>query len=209
MGTVLEFTVGPRLYYSIDSTSNSLLVPADLLIPPFFKLVRASDIPTTLRTSALSLLADCVNTYSLAVLAYAEDLAGAMVDLLQTESVPVKQDDIGKGEIPKQEENSEESISSESQQRMDTMDNTPTAKNSKFPPLRRAALHFLGLLAREATQYSCESLSKTTLLSQEVIQRARVTLAYISSTDVDSVVRVMAREVHEGLEELVKARLGL
>jgi len=150
-----------------------------------------------------------VNTYSLAVLAYAEDLAGAMVDLLQTESVPVKQDDIDKGEKPKQEGNSEENISSESQQRLDTMDNTPTTKNSKFPPLRRAALHFLGLLAREATQYSCESFSKTTLLSQEVIQRARVTLAYISSTDVDSVVRVMAREVHEGLEELVKARLGL
>jgi len=150
-----------------------------------------------------------MNTYSLAVLAYAEDLAGAMVDLLQIETVPVKQGNIDKGENSKREENSEESIPSESQQWPDTMDNTPTAKNSKFPPLRRAALHFLGLLVREAARYSCESFSKTALLSQTVIQRARVTLAYISSTDVDSVVRVMAREVHEGLEELLKARLGL
>jgi len=150
-----------------------------------------------------------VNTYSLAVLVYAEDLAGAMIDLLQIESVPVKQDDIDEGGNPKREEKVEESIPSESQRWPDTMDNTPTAKNSKFPPLRRAALHFLGLLTREATRYSYESFSKTALLSQAVIQRARVTLAYISSTDVDGVVRVMAREVHEGLEELSKAQLRL
>lgn len=179
------------------------------MIPPLFKLVRASDIPTTLRTSALSLLADCVNTYSLAVLIYAEDLAGAMVDLLQIESVPVKQVDTDKAGNMEREANSEKSVPRESQERLDTMDNIPTAKNSKFPPLRRAALHFLGLLTREATRHSYESSSNIALLSQAVIQRARITLGYISTTDVDNVVRAMAREVHEGLEDLLKARLGL
>lgn len=62
---------------------------ADMLVPPFFALVRSSHLPATLRTSALSLLALCATTSALAVLPYATDLASAMIDLVQVETVPI------------------------------------------------------------------------------------------------------------------------
>ena len=60
---------------------------ADSLIPPLFALVRGSYLPTTLRTSALSLLATIADTADLALLPYAHDIAHAMLDLLQIEGV--------------------------------------------------------------------------------------------------------------------------
>lgn len=60
-----------------------------MLVPPFFALVRSSHLPATLRTSALSLLALCATTSALAVLPYATDLASAMIDLVQVETVPI------------------------------------------------------------------------------------------------------------------------
>lgn len=60
-----------------------------MLVPPFFALVRSSHLPATLRTSALSLLALCATTSILAVLPYATDLASAMIDLVQVETVPI------------------------------------------------------------------------------------------------------------------------
>jgi hypothetical protein len=189
---------------------------ADLLIPPLFKLVRAREIPTILRTSAISLLADCVNTYSLAVLAYAEDLAGAMIDLLQVEGVPAQKQTSEVNRRSAQSTKKELGNEAKTQEGeleekpLETMDNAPTSTNTRFPPLRRAALHFLGLLVKEATRHTYESqTSGNMLLSRAATQRAVATLGYISATDEDNVVRVMAREVQEGLGDLQKAELGI
>lgn len=57
-------------------------------------MVRQCDVPTALRTSALSLLATCVDTYALAMLPYVVDLSRAMVDLLQTEVVAAQAEDV-------------------------------------------------------------------------------------------------------------------
>ena len=46
-------------------------------------------------------------------------------------------------------------------------------------------------------------------ISGLVVKRGITTLEYVSGTDVDDVVRVMARETAEQLEELRKAMVGL
>jgi hypothetical protein len=206
---------------------NLLLIKssANILVPPLFKVVRTSMVPTTLRTSALSLLADCVNTYAFAILPYTEDLAVAMVDLIQIESVPNQQakktkekveDDMNKEDVgikPSPETTGDSTKTDANigvEKNLVTMDASPTSTNPKFPPLRRAALHFIGLLVKEAVQHSYESpVQKNLFLSNHVISRATVTLGYIASTDEDDVVRVMAREVKQGLDDLRQAQLGL
>ena len=90
-----------------------------------------------------------------------------------------------------------------------TMDNHPTLANSKFPPLRRAALHFLALLIRACISRVYDMGSTGMLIPNVYITRARTTLGYVASTDEDAVVRVMAREAGEGLEQLSNALLGL
>lgn len=149
------------------------------------QIVRSSHVATTLRTSALSLLADCEGVYAPALLPYFVDLSSGMVDLLQVETEPP---------------NSDASVS---------MDSDPTSTNSKFPPLRRAALHFLTLLYRETiSQIYDYSLGKS-LFTHTSINRAKVTLSYIAATDGDAVVRVMAGEASTLLGQLQREIAGL
>jgi hypothetical protein len=81
----------------------------------------------------------------------------------------------------------------------------PTSMDSKLPPFRRAALHFLGLLIRETTKQLYESSHVE--FSGILLRRIKTTLAYVASTDGDAVVRVMAREAVEGLRDLEEAKL--
>ena len=167
----------------------------DLLLPPLCALIRSRSVPTALRTSALSLLGDCVNTYTLAILPYVVDLADAMIDLLQVEGVsaraPSKPDaDMTPDKTPP------------------TMDSQPLSADSRFPPLRRAAIHFLSLLIRSLTEQTYEKSLADVHIYMDALQRARTTLAYVASTDEDTIVRVMAREAREGLEQLQQAFLG-
>ena len=170
----------------------------DLLIPPLFAVVRSQSVPTALRTSALSLLADCVNTYTLAVLPYVVDLTDAMIDLLQVESVPAR-------EISSQPEEPE--ADTKPDKTPPTMDSHPSSTDSKFPPLRRAALHFLSLLTRSLMEQAYEK-SFDVHICMAVLRRAKTTLTYVASTDADTLVRVMAREAGEGLEQLQQTLLG-
>lgn len=164
----------------------------DLMVPTLFNIVRSPHVPTTLRTSSLSLLGECESTQPLALLPYAKDLAEAMVDLLQIESVsihhqpqPVEQED------------------------RPTIDFAPTSRNSKFPPLRRAALHFLALLIRETTRQVYDSSYINTLFSPAAGRRMKTTLVYVAATDEDNVVRMMAREAGEALDQLEQAIIGI
>ncbi|KAJ7507767.1 hypothetical protein B0H11DRAFT_2314195 [Mycena galericulata] len=176
----IRIRIGEALASVIKRCGSALPVYIDILVPPLFHLVRSSQVPTTLRTSALSLLAECENTCPLALTSYAVDLSEAMVDLLQIESTR------------------KTSVESE--------DSNPTSTDSKLPSFRRAALHFLGFLIRETTRQIYDS--SDTELSGRLLKRIRTILTYVSVTDADMVVRVMAREAIEGLAELEEARLG-
>ncbi|KAJ7682824.1 hypothetical protein DFH06DRAFT_306273 [Mycena polygramma] len=176
----IRIRVGEALASVIKRCGSALPAFIDILVPPLFNVVRSSQAPTTLRTSALSLLAECENTCSLALTPYVTDLSEAMVDLLQIETSST---------TPTESE-----------------DTNPISADPKLPPFRRAALHFLGLLIRETTKqiYDASQIE----FSNRLFKRMRTTLAYVSATDGDMVVRVMAREVGEGLSELEEARLG-
>ncbi|KAJ3558366.1 hypothetical protein NM688_g970 [Phlebia brevispora] len=200
---------------------------ANILIPPFFAIVRGAHLPATLRTSSLSLLALCVNTSPISVLPYAMDLTVTMVDLLQVETVPVKVQPKGQGveatkatEETDQEKNNQPNIAEAEGQKeepkqtkppkLDSAEFRPTTTSSKIPPLRRAALHLLILMVRAyAAQVDEESVKAVYVLPPEVLRRARTTAVYISGTDEDGIVRVMAKELVEELDTLAETMLGL
>ncbi|KAG6873310.1 hypothetical protein C0995_000463 [Termitomyces sp. Mi166 len=151
--------------------------------------------PTTLRTSSLSLLSDCESTSPLSMLPYVTDLASAMLDILQLEIMST--DSISKDSAK------------DSEKQSPSMDAEPLSTNTKFPPLRRGALHFLALMIRETTKLIYESSFGTSLFSDDFLRRAKTTLGYVASVDSDNIVRVMAREAAEDLDQLNKAMLGL
>ncbi|KAH9894464.1 hypothetical protein C8Q73DRAFT_518427 [Cubamyces lactineus] len=200
--------VGEALGQVIRRCGEALPSYAVMLVPPLFRVIRASHFPTVLRTSAVSLLAQCVKTNALAVLPYAIELSDAMIDLLQVESVPAAQ----RKPAPRSdtEADANEGAGKTASQPPGTMDSQPTSTNSKFPPLRRAALHFLTLLTNACTTRVYETGHADGLLfPPEILRRAKTTLGYIAATDADDVVRVMAREAVEGLDQLAEAIVGL
>ncbi|KAM5540366.1 hypothetical protein V8D89_005824, partial [Ganoderma adspersum] len=205
--------VGEALGQVVRRCGEALPSYATLLLPPLFQVVRTPDIPTVLRTSAISLLAQCAKTNALAVLPYVTNLADAMVDLLQIETVAVAPHK----HSPRSKETSEEKTAADPEEKdpeqkpaSPTMDSQPTSTNTKFPPLRRVALHFLSLLIQTCTNRVYETGdAEGLMLPPGLMKRARTTLGYVAATDADDVVRVMAREVVEGLDQLVEAVLGV
>ena len=185
----------------------------DLLVPRLFEVVRSSDIPTILRTSSLSLLSDCVNTFPLAMLPYVEDISIAMIDLLQIESLPFAHDHKPniKATTNSKVNDSEPLENSEPTEEIQNMNSNPTSKNSKIPPFRRAAIHFLSLLIQAATRqlYDQPGTDVFLIFPRILLDRLKVTLGYISSSDADNVVRLMAREATEGLKQLQQAVLEI
>lgn len=170
-------------------------------------------------------------TNALALFPYAADLFGGMVDLLQLETVPAispppkkhtepseqNPDDqesgrgsrkakVGDSHEPDEED---DEIGFNSQLPPPTMNSHPTSANSKFPPFRRAALHFLALFIRACISRVYDVGSMGMLIPDVYITRARTTLGYVAGTDEDAVVRVMARETREELGQLTSALLGL
>lgn len=171
----------------------------DFLVPPLCAVVRNTHVPTVLRMSSISLLADCVDIYSLAVLPYVQDLCTGFIDLLQLESSLANT--VAKGEEKTADDGNNDGLAS--------LDSNPTSKDSKLPPLRRAALHFLSLLMRASTKLIYEGSSRITPFPGSMFRRANIVLEYVSSIDEDGVVRVMAMEAKENLEQLQGAMLGL
>ncbi|KAI0650280.1 hypothetical protein C8Q79DRAFT_1063233 [Trametes meyenii] len=201
--------VGEALGQVIRRCGEALPSYASLLVPPLFQVVRAAHFPTVLRTSAISLLAQCVKTNELATVQYTLDLTGAMVDLLQVETVPATQRQTTV-RPDSESEHQDETKSQEPTAR--TIDALPTSANTKFPPLRRAALHLLSLMAQACMNrvYSeGNSGVEDLLLPPILLRRAKTTLVYVAATDADDVVRVMARETIENLDQMAEAIIGL
>lgn len=127
-----------------------------------------------------------------------------MVDLLQVETVPAAP------RVKKAPVEEEDEIEKSEPPTPATMDAQPTSTNSKFPPLRRAALHFLSLLIQACTARLYESSDGTDMVfPPQLVRRAKTTLGYVAATDEDAVVRVMARETLEGLDRLAEAMMGM
>lgn len=132
---------------------------AETIVPPLITLFRSIYVPTTLRTSALSLLALCADVAPDAILPWSGELTSAVVDLLQVESVPappktpdstpLKPPPMSKqSEAPtkKSQSNGKSSASAQRHAYEDSV--PPLSKNAKVPSFRRAALHFLALFIR-------------------------------------------------------------
>jgi hypothetical protein len=164
------------------------LIAVDVLVPSLLYIFRSSHIPTVLRTSSLSLLADCESTYSLALLNYVQELSEGVIDLLQVEQ-----------SLPRPT----------TQSKAPDLDAAPSVSNSNAPPLRRSAVHFLTVLIQDAIRHTYTTSSPTPLISPATVRRAKITLSYLAMTDEDSVVRIMCREAGENLEELQKAMYDL
>ena len=203
-----------------DTHIRLFLVPADHLIPPLFAVVRGSHLPTTLRTSSLSLLATIADTADLALFPYAHDLANAMLDLLQIEGARASASAPGPRpqDLPPTDVNPDSSsLPAPPPTTASSMDNEPTAVDAKFPPFRRAALHFLGMLVRAYTRRAYHASSDPNAASvggipptgDFPVRRATTTLGYVAATDTDTVVRVMAREVADAVHALERALVGL
>ncbi|KAK7049303.1 hypothetical protein VNI00_005904 [Paramarasmius palmivorus] len=179
----IRLRVGEALATVIRRCGSTLGSHGDVIIPSLLMLVRSRDSPTTLKTSSLSLLSECQRTSPLVLLPYFVDLSEGILDLLQIETSRSDTDTV--------------------------MDDQPTSKNTKFPPLRRAALHFFSLLLKGTTEQIYDTSFGRTIFSKELIRRSRIILSYVSDTDVDSVVKVMAREALEQLSQLERAILDL
>ena len=189
-------------------------------MPPLFGVVRASHLPTALRTSSLSLLAQLVSTSPLAAFPYATDLVEAMVDLLQVEGVPVAAQTRSNESPPTQggdeytangEQREHETTEGDRKSwRPDATEFKPTTTNSRLPPLRRAALHFLSLMLRAyASQAENAAAKAMNVLPPASLKRVRITAGYVANTDEDSIARVMAREVVEDVDSLAEVMLEL
>lgn len=139
-----------------------------------------------------------------------------MVDLLQVETVPAppRRERAAPEQAPdgEREDKAFEDGAAPSPPAVvpETMDAEPTSKNTKFPPLRRAALHFLTLLIQACTERLYDSGANDALaFPARLLRRAKTTLGYVAATDADGIVRVMAREAQEGLEQLGEAMVGV
>ncbi|KAH7930074.1 hypothetical protein BV22DRAFT_1191545 [Leucogyrophana mollusca] len=190
--------IGEALGQVIKRCGDALAIYANLLVPHLAAVFRSSHLPTVLRTSAISLLTECVKTSSLALLPYIDELSGGMIDLLQVEMVPLSHTPLSHTPSPPGQ--------GETGEKKETLDSKPTSTNSRFPPLRRAALYFLSLLIRTSIEQIYEGRSSA--VSGSFMRRARVTLGYVASTDADDILRVMAREAVEGLDQLQEAMVS-
>jgi CBS domain-containing protein len=203
----VRLRIGEALGQVIRRCGDVLPHHSDYLIPPLFALVRGSYLPTTLRTSSLSLLATIADIADLALFPYANDIAHAMLDLLQIEGARA----LAQG----QQHAADANPNSIPQSPTANMDSQPTAANPIFPPFRRASLHFLGILVRAYTRRAYASAdpsvseSSSPLVDDFPIRRAATTLGYIAATDADAVVRVMAGEVGDAVHTLERTLVGL
>ncbi|EJC97432.1 uncharacterized protein FOMMEDRAFT_24437 [Fomitiporia mediterranea MF3/22] len=250
----LRVRIGEALGQVIKRCGDALGKYVDIIVPRLFAVVRASHLPTTLRTSAVSLLATAADTNALALNPYSVDLIGAMVDLVQIESVrsgpkPRQPDSpnfsgtdtdsiksskglhtggtkLADAKIKNKSESGAKMIpprratvgsdpgasretKAETEDDEVTMDTRPTVSNPKFPPLRRAVyLHFLSLLILALTSRVYDGEHVGVVPSGSEMNHAALVLIYVSTTDEDGVVRIMAREANGQLQQLRNSVLG-
>ncbi|KAG8908162.1 hypothetical protein FRB99_008705 [Tulasnella sp. 403] len=225
--------VGEALNQSIRRCGDALSIYVDILVPPLFQIVRSRDLPTTLRMSALGLLARCTETSAVSILPWWADLSAGLLELVQLEGVAIQ----SRTKKPNASEagpsnDGVEGAARPKRKPEEEMDIKPLSVDPKMAPFRRSALHFLSMLLRSTVErlqdvqrapvmtldsgnIKLPGLGRRGLMdseeyfSSDLLKRMRVVLGYARATDVDDVVRVMAREALELVNALEMARLGL
>ncbi|KAG9038544.1 hypothetical protein FRB95_000765 [Tulasnella sp. JGI-2019a] len=222
--------VGEALGQFIRKCGDTLNMHVNTLVPALFGLVRSRHLPTTLRTSALSLLAQCAEVSPLAMLPWSADLCSGVTDLVQLEGVSALPADMQPRKEATSTDDKPDTDHPVRPTPLEEMDVKPLSQDPKLAPLRRAGLHFISVLlralvtsAQDAEPASLSSVpsldasnfrmgrtsTKTTatMLREEympavAVKHMRLVLGYARATDVDDVVRVMAGEVLELLSAL-------
>lgn len=236
--------IGEALAIVVRRCGDALVLYADTLLPPLLSLLREPRAPVILRTSAISLLSECLNTCAGVVERYTDGIAEGMLDLVLVEMTVATPTPRPTAKVNEKVMEADADVSTEQAEHEpvstprsqperppDPLDISPSSASSKVPTLRRAALHFLALLMRVLTQEAYERgggswsgvqirgiysgqtgafmSSEGGPLPREFMRHAHTVLEYIAAVDKDTLVRVMAREVLEGLEGLEKALVGL
>jgi hypothetical protein len=152
-----------------------------------------------LRSSALSILAQCVETSPAALTPWTDDILSGMLDILQIESVRA---------APLTRKAGEEARSNNERTAADeVVDVRPQDVDSKLPPLRRSALLCFALVVRSTIAGVYEGSGH--VQRGGLWNKARTLLDYARVTDEDSVVRVQAAETLALVKQLGRAELGL
>jgi hypothetical protein len=181
---------------------------ADALVPQLLNIVRNSDIPVTLRSSALSILSVAIETAPMALLPYIYTLADACLTLLSLESRPLKrrrdesqaEDDDGDDAESLGPIRTEAELKSARKLIGYDESEEPLSTDPKHPSFRRSAILFIALLLRSTAVAEEDNTSTSGMLvSPEIVERTRVVLGYVGSTDEDGLVRFQAGQV---LDEL-------
>ncbi|KAG1866653.1 hypothetical protein DFJ58DRAFT_714609 [Suillus subalutaceus] len=161
--------IGEALAVVVRRCGDTLGLYADTLLPPLLSLLREPRAPVILRTSAISLLSECINTCARVVERYTEEIAEGTLDLVLVEMTVATPIPRSKAKVNKKRMETDTEVSTEqaepepaptprsqAERPPDPLDISPLSASSKVPALRRAALHFIALLVRVLTQEAYE-----------------------------------------------------
>ncbi|KAF8759836.1 Required for nuclear transport of RNA pol II C-terminus 1 [Rhizoctonia solani] len=190
--------VGEALVQVVRSCGDALGNYVDMLVPSLFRVIRAHNLPTILRSSALSILSQCVETSPVSVTGWTEDILSGMLDILQLESVQA---------VPLSRKAREEARQKEETKFDLSVDSNPQEVDSKLPPLRRSALVCFALVVRSMVEGVYEDTRPAQL--GNLRSKAITVLEYVRLTDSDSVTRTQAAETLSLVKQLGRAELGL
>ncbi|QRW15971.1 Required for nuclear transport of RNA pol II C-terminus 1 [Rhizoctonia solani] len=190
--------VGEALVQVVRSCGDALGNYVDMLVPSLFRVTRAHNLPTILRSSALSILSQCVETSPVSVTGWTEDILSGMLDILQLESVQA---------VPLSRKAREEARQKEETKFDLSVDSNPQEVDSKLPPLRRSALVCFALVVRSMVEGVYEDTRPAQL--GNLRSKAITVLEYVRLTDSDSVTRTQAAETLSLVKQLGRAELGL
>lgn len=182
--TDFKLRIGEALTQVIQRAGDSLSRYTQIVIPPLLRIFPDANLPTVIRSSALSILGAAIHADRLGMLPWSDDLLEACLDLIEIELVPLNTAS------------------------METSSFDPTQTiDSKHPVLRRAALVLVAELLESpvtddqeheaplAIRIRPEPVARAT--SARILDRAARVLGYASQVDADDLVRHQASEVLE------------
>lgn len=201
---------------------------ADVLLPPLLMILQSSTLPTTLRVSALSILAQCASTNVTALDSYAARLLDTCMEIIKLEHVPMtfSKEKQAQTSLSNEDEQSEMTMSPARQP--DLADSDPTTSVTKAPSLRRSALHLLAQLFRAyiLLEYDASSrrprqpvigihvapfmsplLESDPIFPPILLRQVNTVISYVSAVDQDSITRVLSNELLELITQYREASL--
>lgn len=188
-------------------------------MPVMLTIIRDRLLPTTLRTSAISLTSRCVEVAPLVMSRYSAGLSSAMVDILELEHTVLveprnQREKFGGSELSEFRGDTEKEGAGAHNRRQGEVgdqvtDANPIGINPKLSPLRRSSIHLLGAIILQFLRSMRESHGGGIGLDGFPVKRAASVLRYLSVHDSDAVVNEMAMEVANLISEAGRVRLGL